>query len=99
MQRERIEEVIITVFKDYLKEQDIEIEGEVNSGTILSGNESAVDSMGIVNVVMDIESYFHDQGYMITITSEDSMSLEGSAFQTVTTLADFILELIEEAPK
>ena len=69
MQRERIEEVIITVFKDYLKEQDIEIEDEVNSNTILSGSESAVDSMGLVNVVMDIESYFHDQVYMITITS------------------------------
>jgi len=97
MQRESIEEVIITAYNDYLKEQDIE--GEGNSDTILSGSESLVDSMGLVNVIMDIESCFHDQGHMITITSEDFMSLEGTPFQTVTTLTDFILELIEEAPK
>lgn len=97
MQRERIEEVVISAFKDYMKEQDIE--GEVNSDTVLVGSEAPVDSMGIVNVVMDIEAYFHDQGHMITITSEGALSLEGSEFQTVTTLTDFILELIEEAGK
>ena len=97
MQRERIEEVVIKAFKDYMKEQDIE--GDINSDTALVGSEAPVDSMGLVNVVMDIESYFHDQGFMIIITSEGALSLEGSEFRTVNTLTDFILELIEEARK
>ena len=97
MQRERIEEVVIAAFKDYMKEQDIE--GEVHSDTSLVGSDAPVDSMGLVNVVMDIESTFHDQGHMITITSEGALSLEGSEFRTVSTLTDFIMELIEEARK
>jgi acyl carrier protein len=97
MQRERIEEVIINVFNDYLKEQDIE--GEVTSDTILFGSESLVDSMGLVNVVMDIESYFRGQGHNITLAYEEAMTGEGSPFRTVTTMTDFILKLIEEASK
>ena len=97
MERERIEEVVITAFTDYLETQDFE--GEVNSDTILLGSESELDSIGLVNVVIDIESYFQDQGYSISLTSERAMSRNSSPFQTVSALTDFILELIEEAPK
>jgi acyl carrier protein len=97
MQREKIEEVIINAYNDYLKEQDIE--GEGNSDTLLFGSESEVDSMGFVNLIMDIEAYFHDRGHMITLTYEEAMAGESSPFRTVTGLTDFILELIEEAPK
>ena len=97
MEREKIEEVIITVLNDYLIEQDIE--GEVNSDTILFGSESMVDSMGAVNVIMEIESYFQSQGYRITLTFEGALSAESSPFKTVRAMTDFILELIEEAPK
>ena len=97
MQREEIEEVIITAYNDYLKEQDIE--GEGNSDTLLFGSDSEVDSMGFVNLIMDIEAHFHDQGDMITLTYEEAMAGESSPFRTVTGLTDFILELIEESPK
>jgi len=93
MERGRIEEVIITVFKDYLEEQDIE--GEVNSDTILFGSESLVDSMGLVNVVIEVESYFQGQGYGISLTSEGGMDLKSSPFRTVTTLTDYIAQLID----
>ena len=95
MKREKIEEVIITAFNDYLETQDIQ--GEVDSNTVLFGSESALDSMGLVNVVIDIESFFHAQGYQIALTSERAMSRKSSPFRTVLTLADFIAELIEEA--
>jgi acyl carrier protein len=96
MQKEEIQEVIITAYNDYLKEQNIE--GEGNSDTILLGSESEVDSMGLVNLIMDIESYFQDQGYMITLPYEEAMAAESSPFRTVTRLTDFISELIEEVP-
>jgi acyl carrier protein len=97
MERERIEEVIITSFNDYLEMQDIE--GEVDSETILFGSESTLDSMGLVSVVVDIESYFQGQGHRISLSSERAMSRKSSPFRTVTTLTDFILELMEEASK
>jgi len=97
MEREKIVEVIIAAFNDYFETEDIQ--GEVVSDTILYGNESALDSMGLVNVVIDIESYFHDQGHKIALTSERAMSRKSSPFRSVSTLADFIVELIEEASK
>ena len=97
MQRERIEEVIITALNDYLETQGIE--GEIHPDTILFGSESELDSMGLVNVVIDIESYFQDQGYNISLVSEEAMSRKSSPFRTVSTLTEFIEELIEEASK
>lgn len=97
MERGEIEEVIIKAFNDYFETQDIQ--GEVGSDTTLFGSESALDSMGLVNVVIDIESYFQAQGYKIALTSERAMSRKSSPFRTPSTLADFIVELIEEASK
>lgn len=94
MEREKIEEVVITAFNDYLETQDIP--GKVDSDTILFGNESALDSMALVNVVIDIESFFHAQGHNIALTSERAMSRKNSPFRTVSALTDFILELLEE---
>jgi acyl carrier protein len=97
MEREKIEEVIIDAYNNYLKEQDIE--GEGNSETLLFGSDSEVDSMGFVNLIMDVEAYFHDQGHMITLTYEEAMAGESSPFQTVTRLTDYILELIQGSPE
>ena len=97
MDREEIVEVIIKAFNDYFETEDIQ--GEVDSDTILYGNESALDSMGLVNVVIDIESFFHAQGHKIALTSERAMSRKSSPFRSVSTLADFIMELIEEASR
>ena len=58
-----------------------------------------MDSMGLVNVVIDIESFFHAQGHKIALTSERAMSRKSSPFRSVSTLADFIVELIEEASR
>jgi acyl carrier protein len=95
MERKEIEKIITTAFNDYLETQGIE--GEVTSDTILFGSDAELDSMGLVNVVIDIESTFQDQGYDIALASDRAMSRKSSPFRTVATLADFILELIEEA--
>jgi acyl carrier protein len=94
MQRDKIEESIITALKDYMETQDIK--DEVDSKTILFGPESALDSMGLVNVVIDVETRFLSQGYTISLTSEKAMSRKNSPFRTVSTLADYIEELINE---
>jgi acyl carrier protein len=96
MEREAIEGAVITTINDYLETQGVE--KRIDRDTILLGDESELDSMFIVNVVIDIESYFQDKGYAISLASERAMSRRSSPFQTVATLTDFISELIEEAP-
>ena len=97
MERERIEGIIISAINDYLETQGVE--ERVDLDTVLLGEESELDSMFIVNVVIDIEACFQDQGYSISLASERAMSRKRSPFRTVATLTDFISELIEEIPK
>ncbi len=97
MDGKKIEEIVITAFNEYFETQDIQ--GKVDADTVLFGEESALDSMGLVNVVIDIESFFHAEGYNISLTSERAMSRKSSPFRTVSTLVDFIAELIDEASK
>ncbi len=97
MERKKIEEVVITAFHEYFETQDIQ--GTVDADTVLFGGEAALDSMGLVNVVIDIESFFHAEGHNISLTSERAMSRRSSPFRTVSTLVDFIAELMDEAPK
>jgi acyl carrier protein len=97
MEKKKIEEVVIAAFHDYFETQDIQ--DKVDTDTVLFGGEAALDSMGLVNVVIDIESFFHAEGYNISLTSERAMSRRSSPFRTVSTLVDFIAELIDEASK
>ena len=97
MEKKKIEEVVITAVHDYFETQDIQ--DKVDTDTVLFGGEAALDSMGLVNVVIDIESFFHAEGYNISLTSERAMSRRSSPFRTVSTLVDFIAELIDEASK
>ena len=95
MERDKVQEIIINAYNQYLEEQDIE--GEGNSETLLIGSDSEVDSMGFVNLIMDIEACLQDQGCMITLAYEEAMADEDSPFRTVSGLTEYILELIEEA--
>jgi len=60
----------------------------------LYGNESTLDSLELVTVIIDIESYFLDKDISITLTSEKAMSIKYSPFLTVKTLSDFIFNLM-----
>lgn len=93
MKISKIKDIIIRIVKDYFEiiEQNI----EVNDETCLFGVNAVLDSMGLVNVIVDIESIFLDDGIEITLTSEKAMSRRNSPFRTIETLAEFIIEQIE----
>lgn len=66
--------------------------------TRLFGSESALSSIDMVNLLVDIESLIEDKlNISITIANEKAMSRKNSPFKTVQSLADYIKELVEEA--
>lgn len=89
---ENIKELIIKSVDDYLESESIE--AVVTTDTVLFGAESTLDSIGLVNIIIDIESKLANLGYRISLTSDSAMSRRRSPFRTVGTLADFILEQI-----
>ena len=97
MKKSEIKKILIKTTNEYFESQDLN--EKANENTVLFGSESVLDSMGLVNVIIDIESRFLDKGYEISLTSEKAMSRKQSPFRTISTLAEFIEEQIAEKEK
>lgn len=63
---------------------------------VLFGDGSALDSMGLVNVVMAAEQYISDEiGDDIVLASEAAMSRKRSPYRSLRALAEYALEVSE----
>ena len=89
MKKEQINEIVISTIKNYLEENEIECT-ELSKDTPLIGSARILDSMGLVNVVVDIETAFLDEDVEISLTSEAAMSGRISPFRSVGSLCNFI---------
>jgi len=90
MEKNEATEIVISTVKEYIDDESIEI----NETSVLLGNDAVVDSIGLVNLIVDIESALSEKDIEITLTSEDAMSRRKSPFRSVETLSDYIIELI-----
>lgn len=90
MNRNEINDIVIKVISEYLLSQ--QIEQQITDETPLFGEGAILDSMGLVNIVIDLESEFLDRGVDISLTSENAMSRRQSPFRMVSTLIDIICE-------
>ena len=62
----------------------------------LYGNDGVLDSMGLVNLIADVEDAVFEQfGAAIALADEKAMSARNSPFLNVKTLAQAVLERIE----
>ncbi len=72
----------------------------VNENTVLFGNGSSIDSLSLVSIIVDLETLFSDEhGYDLSLTDDRAMAREKSPFTNITTLVDYISELINEQNK
>jgi len=83
-----IEGIVTNTITEYLKSNGTET--VVNNNTALIGSNKILDSMGLVNVIVDIEAAFLDKDIEITLTSEAAMSARISPFRSVGSLSNFI---------
>jgi len=69
----------------------------LNSSTILFGPKGVLDSMGLVSLIAELEQKIEDElSISILLADERAMSQRNSPFRTVSSLAEYILELIKE---
>jgi len=94
LEKEKIQDIVINALQDVLAGEDGA--AEVNADTVLFGKNAVVDSMGLVNLIVDVESVLTDEGHEVSLTSEKAMSRRESPFRTVATLRDYIEELVQE---
>lgn len=88
MDKAKINEIVINTLKDYCEANDIQV--DINKDTALIGSNKIMDSMGLVNNIVDIETAFLDEDVEISLTSEAAMSGRISPFRSVGSLCNFI---------
>ena len=94
MDYNKIKEIVIAAIKDYCEMNQINLECEIEKTTPLIGSASILNSMGLVNVIVDIETAFLDEDVEISLTSETAMSGRISPFRSVGSLCTFIARQI-----
>jgi D-alanine--poly(phosphoribitol) ligase subunit 2 len=66
--------------------------------TRLYGKNSKLDSLGLVSLIVAVEELLEEKfETIITIADERAISQKESPFRTVSTLADYIVMLVEES--
>ena len=66
--------------------------------TILFGESSALDSIGLVTLILATEEAVEESlNTTVTLADEKAMSQKNSPFRTVSTLADYVCSLVLEA--
>lgn len=89
----KIEEIVIKVLSDYCEANSIN--AEINKDTPLIGSNRILDSIGLVNLIVDVEAAFLDEDIEISLTSETAMSARISPFRNVGALSNFIASELE----
>ena len=100
MDRSEIVTLLVETAKDLAitsSESLGERELQFNEDTHLIGRDGVFDSMGLVNLILDVEQIVNDRySLLISLADERAMSQKHSPFRSIGSLADYILTLISE---
>lgn len=89
-----LESKIIKLIEEFLKEE-FEETIELTIDSRLFGGGGPLDSMALVNLILEIEEFVEDEfGKTITLADEKAMSRRTSPFAKVSYLIDYINEKI-----
>jgi acyl carrier protein len=94
MNKEKIKEIIYTVIDNTNAILPEDQHLNKSTDTKLFGTESPLDSMGLVNFLVDTEAAFLEEDIEISLMSGKAMSRSQSPFRSVQTLIDYIDEEI-----
>lgn len=97
MELEKVVKIVIYQVEQLRDTLTEEQKFEVNKDTKLFGNNSNIDSLSLVSIIVDLEMLFSDEhGFDISLTDDRAMTREISPFDSVSSLVDFIFEIINE---
>jgi acyl carrier protein len=94
--RSQIEELVFASLDDLNQMLPEESQVRRDASVRLIGKGAAIDSMGLVSLIVGIEERLVDQyGIAVTLVDDRAMSQERSPFLTLATLTDFVVEIVD----
>jgi acyl carrier protein len=95
--RQEIVNIIIETANE-LGEDEIGLNGSLTENTVLFGKDGALDSMGLVTLIIAVEQAIEDRfETSIGLADEKAMSQAKSPYRSVGSLADYALSQVEGA--
>ena len=95
MEIEKIYELVIKQLEELNETLPIEQQFVADKNTVLFGNNSNIDSLSLVSVIVDLETVFSDEyGQDISLTDDRAMIREISPFTNVQNLSEYIKEIL-----
>ena len=92
MDRDRLVEIVVAAVRDYAASRDGTGAPPISRSTVLFGPRGALDSIGLVSVLVAIEQELNEtHGLAVSLMDDKAMSQERSPFRTPETLADYVL--------
>ena len=90
--KEKVEEIVFNIIGNNTEDLNI---GSINYDTLLLSEGSAIDSMAIVSIVVDLESELSDAFQKeISLSDDKAMSRKISPYDNVKNLIEYIIELL-----
>jgi len=92
-----VESLVIETVRRLAEDFEIEALGQPEPDSPLYGESAPLDSMALVNLIADVEEAVDTLfGASITLADEKAMSARNSPFRDVKSLAEAVLERLEE---
>ncbi len=100
MDRNAVLNEIYTALENVNKLREPHEQIACNPDTVLYGATGSLDSLGLVSLLMDIESSVSAcSGKSLMLIDEHAMSQRRNPFRSVSSLADYILDRLGSDPK
>lgn len=94
---EKIREIIFESIEEINSQLAKDKQIQKSDDAVLYGQKSVLDSLGLVNLIVDIEQRFQDKtGISINLADEKALSQKNSPYLTVKSLSDYITRILND---
>ncbi|WP_271768251.1 hypothetical protein [Aquimarina algiphila] len=91
-----IKNIVFKTLEEYIQENDLNLD-KVDENTRLIGASSFLDSMDLVNFIVELEERVNDEfSSDLELTDEKAMSRRTSPFMNIQTLVSYIVESLND---
>ena len=91
-----IEQIILKMLGDSVDEIELVV-GSLSLDSVLLGENAVIDSLSLVNLIVDLEEEINDRtGVMISLTDDEAVFAEPSPYSSVKNLAHYVDHLLKK---
>lgn len=97
MQLSEINRIVLESLDAVLAAEDTQPTEPLAETTRLIGRGSVLDSLGLVNLIIEVEARLQaEHGVLVTVADDRAMSQLSSPFRTVSSLSEYVAMLVQE---